>query len=82
MYATKTSFAGQRVALTRAVVIKIDGALFAATTVAIDDDRPTFAVVPHLPNSRTICSLVFFETKTEADLERMPNNAWTWPPRV
>jgi hypothetical protein len=82
MYATKTAFAGQRASLTRAVVIKIDGALFAATIGAIDDDRPSFVTVPHLPNSRAIRALEFFDAKTEADLERMPDNTWTWPPRV
>ncbi len=82
MYATKEKFAGQRASLTRAVVIKVDGALFAATTVAIDDDRPTFALVPHLPNGRAILALAFFDAKTEDDLERMPNNVWSWPPRV
>jgi hypothetical protein len=64
------------------VIIKLEGALFAATCVAVDGDTPTFAIVPQIGTTRALTSLAFVDAKTEADLDAMSNNSWTWPPRV
>ena len=82
MYATKKTFAGQRASLTRAVVIKINNAPFAGTIIAVDGDTPIFSMNPIPPSGNAIHSLTFYDAKTESDLESMPNDSWTWPPRV
>ena len=83
MYATKQSFGGQRASLGRAVIFKSDGVPFAGTIAAIDTDADHPNIVPiGSLNGRTVRALRFHETRSEADLDAMPTDCWTWPPRL
>lgn len=81
-YATQQVFGGQRAAQTRAVIVKLEGCCFAGKIVAIRDDHPCIILEGDPPGRPALRTLRFHATEHEADLALMPNDAWTWPPRV
>jgi hypothetical protein len=82
MYASKEPFGGQRASVGRVVVMR-DG---------LDDDVEA-GVITRIPTTGRMVitssysggdydGLSFVETKTEADVDKLPPGAWTWPVRV
>jgi hypothetical protein len=82
MYASKDPKGGQRPSVGRAVVIRPEGEALveAATITRIPNDDSI--EITSMYDGREYGDLTFVETRTEADIEALPPNAWTWPVRV
>ncbi len=74
-------YGGQRATIGRIVVIHTDEGIGAGVIDHFKPENEQPAIVQLTPHE--VCSyLGFVETKTAADVEAMPLNSWTWPPRI
>jgi len=79
-YATEITFDGQRASLGRAVVVRTrDGDLEAATITTITSKDDVMMCGFNVDISSRYS---FIPTKTEDDINALPEGAWTWPVRV
>lgn len=78
MYATKQTFDGQRASVSRSVVVKKAGDMWAGVIESIVDDQPEIYTL----NDGDQQTYKFATVKTEADIEEVPDDSWFWPPRV
>jgi hypothetical protein len=81
-YATTKTFDGQRASLGRVVIARscggiLEGGMIVALT---DDDERVF--VRLLDSAYVSSCLAFVPTKTEEDINALPEGSWTWPVRV
>jgi hypothetical protein len=91
-YATSVEYGGQRVSVTRNVVVKYKGDICMGAVVAIslDGQRPIIRMLSDnaADGSRDSAfgfrdgELSFAEVRTEEDIEKAPDRCWFWPPRV
>lgn len=86
-FATEKTFDGQRASLGKVVVMRDKHIeLVAGMVVKIDNDYGDERVyVESMERSRSdndIRLLKFVATKTEEDINALPEGAWTWPVRV
>lgn len=79
-YASERVFGGQRASVGRVVVVRKEHELFVGLIDNIYDDDGVLIVTPQDNDQSSEFS--FVETKTAEDVEKMPEDSWTWPPRV
>lgn len=89
MYASNQAFGGQRASIGRAVVLMAGTVmthgdahqvLIPATIAEIDSaDLPVFV---DIRGRRFHGTLLTFQPTTAENIEKMPHDSWTWPPRV
>lgn len=86
MYATKNSgpFGGQRASLSRSVILHgaEDDPIEPGVITQIDPLENEQITITSSFNGVDHVGLTFVETKTEADVEALPAQSWTWPVRV
>lgn len=85
-YATTRTFDGQRARVGMVVVVRdrqldIVAGIIARVDVEYGEDRVVIAELD-APMAEARDSMRFVPTKTESDINALPENAWTWPVAV
>jgi len=90
-YASHQTFDGQRATVGRVVIVMMTGGAVTAGIIACinGEDRPLIRTLEPFPSNDGTGGATpgwgpfeFFPSKSEADLDGMPDLTWTWPPRV
>lgn len=79
-YASEGTFDGQKASVGRVVVVK-RSALAAGIIDGFSGPDQDSIIIRTLDGER-FDHLKFHPTRTQSDVEQMPDGSWTWPPRV